>query len=228
MVLLTDKDIDNLATPTTSFGKTDPPTLALMEPIKLLARKKLRQFIAWFFHIKARNNDAFNTLDDYLGLDHRMFDEYRTSGEYRPDRPMLADKMAPTPMPSTPPVYHKPPHNPVTDFQKTLKKDVNTYPDLKDDKGWDDWNRKTLVLARAQGFENVFDNQYTPKEPSKQALFLQHQRFMTAVFITKLHTVEGKAIVRRHWERSDAQSIYAELVDYYTNSVKAKLKSDDL
>ena len=102
LVLLTDKDIDNLATPTTSFGISDPSTLALMEPIKLPARKKLCQFVAWFFHINKRNNNAFNTIKDYLGLDHRMFDEYRTSGEYRPDKPILADKITPHTMPSTP------------------------------------------------------------------------------------------------------------------------------
>ena len=230
LVMMNDQDIQNLASPQEAFGVTDPNKLAAMESIHLPACKKLRQFISWYYHIKIRYPNTFATLSDYTNLTRRQFDEYRSSGYCPRDGPIqTTPELKPPPTPqSTPPSPYTKVHNPVTDFQKTVKKDVTQFPELKDDKGWDEWNRKTLVLARSQGFENVFDHTYTPKSPNDQELFLQHQRFMTAVFITKPQTVEGKAIVICPWKKSDAQVIYAELVDYYTSSVKAKLKSDDI
>ncbi len=51
---------------------------------------------------------------------------------------------------------------------------------------------------------------------------------MCSVLVDKIQAVEGKEIVRLHQATSDAQKIYADLVEHYTTSTAAVLDASKI
>jgi hypothetical protein len=114
------------------------------------------------------------------------------------------------------------------EFKRGIKRGVQSYPDLKQDKGWDGWNRGTISQARAQGVSKVLDINYVPTDPINVALFSEKQKFMYAVFEKHLLSDKGKSLVRTYHKNADAQSVYRDLRDYAISSTKASMSSRDL
>jgi hypothetical protein len=116
----------------------------------------------------------------------------------------------------------------LSEFKKGIKRDVQAYPDLKQDKGWDAWNRGTISQARSQDVSEVLDMKYSPNDPIDVALFGEKQKFMYAVFEKHLLSDKGKAFVRTYHKTADAQAVYRNLSDYALSSTKVSMSSRDL
>jgi hypothetical protein len=81
---------------------------------------------------------------------------------------------------------------------------------LKDDKQNDQWRRTFSNLARAQDLSDVLDESYIPVTTAEINLFAKKQKFLSAVLEAKVKTAKGKAIIRSHENKFDAQKAYAE------------------
>jgi hypothetical protein len=101
-------------------------------------------------------------------------------------------------------------------------------PHHHQDTRWDTWNRSIVSIARAQAVEQVLDSTYKPALPDEALLFEEKRKFMYAVFERTLQSKKGKAIVRAHEARFDAQKVYAKIHTYCVKSTKALLNSHTL
>jgi hypothetical protein len=132
----------------------------------------------------------------------------------------------PSDLPSSKPA-HQHADEELKSFQKGVKRNSSDYPILKDEKQWDEWSRTVIAEANAQGVGDVLNPLYTPG-PAEKDVFEQKQIFMFAVFNRTVKTSAGMALVREHFEDSDAQSIWRNLVVHAKVSTQATLDSDSL
>ena len=119
-------------------------------------------------------------------------------------------------------------YTPVENFRKGIKRDPTLFPSLKDERFNDTWHRSFLAQARAQNVQNVLDPDYVPADSAEEALFNEQQRYVYAVFESKLLTDMGKKYVRDHEDDSDAQAVYRKLTLHHTKSTKASMDSANL
>ena len=66
-------------------------------------------------------------------------------------------------------------------FQKSIKRDPLTYPTLKDEQFFDNWDCAFTAMTRMHGLENVLNPDFTPGGPDLMALFNEQQKFLYAV-----------------------------------------------
>ena len=128
------------------------------------------------------------------------------------------------------PITVRPAASKVTEFRKSIKRDPASYPQLKDQKHWNSWNRSVLAQARTHDVSDVFDITYVPLATDLEAveLFDQKQSFVYSVLNNCLLTDIGKELVRLHEKDYNAQLIYSKLVDHATASTAAQLTIDKL
>ena len=106
-------------------------------------------------------------------------------------------------------------------FKKAIKREIATYPSLKDERYIDGFKRSLFIVAKSHECNEVLDPTYTPgHEPEQQDLFEAKQTFMFSVFNANLQTDMGKTIVRRHLTNTDAQSVWRELSEQIRTSSK--------
>ena len=115
------------------------------------------------------------------------------------------------------------PQDVVADFKKGIKQDPTQFSIFKLEKQWVSWQWLTLAQAHAQDVADILDPAYAPSTPKDMLLFQEKQKYLYAVFKQKLQTDKGKALVHDFEANSDAQAVYAALLDHYTKSIKAAL-----
>jgi len=101
------------------------------------------------------------------------------------------------------------------------------FPVYKDDKDWDDWQRRMRTQATGQGVENILDPLYTPP-PNGYALFEEQSKYMMAVFTTFVQTEYGKTLIRKYEGCNDAQGLFHELERHAQSSTTAILTAQEL
>ena len=162
------------------------------------------------------------TDDFWSKITREQFDAYRISRDYisigNPD-------LAPNPTPVT---QTRAPPDPVREFKRGIKRDINNFITLRDDGAWDNWNRATIAQARAQDVDDVLDPNYSPTTSQAQDLFTEKLKYMYAVFEKTLLTDKGKSLVRKYQATFDAQLVYKELKDYALKSTKATMDASKL
>ena len=119
-------------------------------------------------------------------------------------------------------------HDPLANFKKGIKYDPTLFPSFKVEKQWVSWQQSALAQACAQDVADVLDPMYAPLLPTDKLLFEEKQKYLYAVFEQKLQTNKGKALVHEYEATSDAQAMYAALLDHYTKLVKASLDQSQL
>ena len=169
------------------------------------------------------------TIDDWYELDEIDFSEYRIY-VYNPNSDSKESSSSTqtgrsSPIPPTTTSSCTKPRDVVAEFKRGIKRDIGAFLPLKEDKGWDAWDRNTIAQARAQDVSEVLDSLYIVKTDEEKGLFDEKQKYMFAVFEKNLLTDQGKAIVRDHAYRYDARQVYIELKTYSLESTKASLKS---
>ena len=113
-------------------------------------------------------------------------------------------------------------------FQRTIKRDKTQYDILKSGQQWESWYLNFVATARSHGFENIMDPTYKPSTRDDIELFHEHQKFVYSVLVYSLQTDKGKELVRDHLATSDAQSVFAKLVDHYQASTSAQMRGGDI
>ena len=138
----------------------------------------------------------------------------------------LPDPHGPEPVPSGPisssrPTGYSPAAIELMGFKKGIKREIASYPSLKDDRYFDGFKRSLFIVAKPHECNEVLEPTYTPgSEPDEQYLFEAKQTFMFSVFNNNLQTGMGKTIVRRHLANTDAQSVWKELSEHMRTSSK--------
>jgi len=110
------------------------------------------------------------------------------------------------------------------DFKKSICRDTNAYPVLKDDKHWNNWNRSVFL----HDVSDVFDRTYVPSTIDGATLFKEKLGFVYSMFNPCVQTASGKSIVRYHKENYNAQAVYRKLEHHAKMSTKAQLAKDTL
>ena len=106
-------------------------------------------------------------------------------------------------------------------FKKGIKREIASYPSLKDERYFDGFKRSLFIVAKTHQCNEVLDPNYTPgSEPEEQELLEAKQTFMFSVFNANLQTDMGKTIVRRHLANTEAQSVWKELSEHMRTSSK--------
>ena len=179
----------------------------------------LRALQAYSTHIMKQV--PLNDLESWKGLTTDDFDAFRISPDYH------ASISTSNPQALGTLTHPSKTRDPVIDFKRGIKRDINLYQPLKSDSQWDSWQRHMMSQARAQGVEDILDPTYSPPA-GNEALFDEKQKYMFAVFERTLLTDKGKAILRANAVSYDAQKTYRELKAYSLTSTKALLDSSKL
>jgi hypothetical protein len=119
--------------------------------------EELLETLKRFAVVMEYKRGATLTPADWLTIQEEDFDIFQGSYDnlyFNPNNYRAA--------PSTPVASSTPhvPHAPVSDavaFRRGIKRDQSLFPILKDDKDWDDWQRRTRAIATAQCVEPVLD-----------------------------------------------------------------------
>lgn len=210
-------------------GETAGPPQPLNDGRKTL----VQLLIKWCLSLIQANAGVMLTEDEWKALDPADFNVYRLSTA---SSALAAPGSAPptalgtTPGNTTGPIVVKSAASKVTEFKKSIKRDVSSYPALKDQKNWNSWNRAVISLARSHDLVQVFDPTYAPSplDPEEIELFDQKQSFVYAMFNNCVLTDTGKEFVRSYEKTYDAQAVYSKLVEHASKSTAAQLKIDDL
>lgn len=165
------------------------------------------------------------TNADWKLLTKKEFDDFRVSPTFLAGHPGTT---VPIPATSASISTQQPKaKDPVLEFKRGIKRDINLFSAIKEDKQWDAWQRATIAQACAQDVSEILDSNYVPA-PADANLFDEKQKYMFAVFERNLLTDQGKALVRDYADKYDAQSIYRDLSAYALHSTKAALDSSNM
>jgi hypothetical protein len=174
-----------------------------------------------FLTFVAREKGSSLNFDEYVALTSDAYDDFRTDPNYMPTAQTGITRAPPS-------LASSHTRDPVTDFKRGIKRDINLFPKLKNDKGWDSWKRTVVTQARMQDVSEVLDPTYVPTTATMKLLFEEKQKFMYAVFDTVLLNDQGKAYVRQYTDTFNAQEVYKLLCAYATRSTKSSLDSTEL
>ena len=138
----------------------------------------------------------------------------------------LANRLGPEPVPSGPisssrPTGYSPAAIELMGFNKGIKREISSYPSLKDERYFDGFKRSLYIVAKTHECSEVLDPNYTPgSEPEEKELFEAKQTFIFCVFNSNLQTDMGKTIVRKHLANTDTQAVWKELSEHMKTSSK--------
>ena len=111
----------------------------------------------------------------------------------------------------------------IKDFDKSVKRDPESFPLLQDGKNWNKWWSDFQYEAHAQGLENMLDGDYVPQTASEVTLFEKQSKYMTSVLNKKLKSDKGKEIIRAHKGKAfQAQLVIKDIQEYGQKSTSAK------
>jgi hypothetical protein len=189
---------------------------------------KLVKILRDFIDYRSLTGNPVGT--NFLSLNEEEFSEFQISPNYDPNATGNA-RFASIGTSSTGPsatVLSMNSHSAVEAIRKSIKKDQSAFPTLKDERFHDSWHREFVNQCRAQGVSEVIDKSYTPSTPDQVAVFQVKQEFVYAVLASKVLTTKGKEIVRKHFDKADAQKAYEELEKHHTSSTSAVISARDI
>ena len=124
-------------------------------------------------------------------------------------------------IPSSRPTGYSPAALALMGFKKGIKREIASYPSLKDERYFDGLKRSLFIVAKTHECNDVLDPHYTPgSEPEEKELFEAKQTLMFSVFNANVQTDMGKTIVRRYLANTDAQAVWKELCEHMRTSSK--------
>ena len=218
------RDINDLL----GIGPEDVDHLTYREPNTVIDLPVIRGdkgllfcFLEYVAH-RADDDDPIED-EDWMTVTVEDFDDFRVSPGRIFTRPRVA-------APDVPTVGHgaRPGMNPVESFKRTIRRDPDQFPTLRDESLNDGWHRDVVNQARAQDLQELTDPTYVPVSDEAKALFDVKQKFFYAVLAKTVQTDRGRAIVRQYEETYDAQKVYADLVQHHLGSTQAQMESADI
>jgi hypothetical protein len=212
----------------------DPdPNVTQLHPIRRGEIGLLRTFIH-FVHYREEISDPID--NKWTTITQDEFNQFRCNIKYTRRFTTLSNlqhiTIASTAAPALQPSSSAPTPSrtsstatPVEMFKKGIKRDPSVYPTLKDELWNDNWHRAFVNQARAQDVDEVLDPGYLPTTSAEYDLFQEKLKYVYAILESKVETAKGKAIIRKHEVKFDAQKAYHELHEYHLKSTKASLNS---
>ena len=150
------------------------------------------------------------SVDGWLTLDEETFDTYaQENADYvpPPDSALAAAAAARSSRPAATPskTYDV--------FERNVKPSIDDYPAITDESNLLSWLEEVRPIAAFHQAEDVLDSDYVPATDEEQHAFDLRQKFMFAMLAAKVKYGDGELIVREHAKTSDAQAIFAALLD---------------
>ena len=112
--------------------------------------------------------------------------------------------------------------------KRSTNRDPSRYPVITDDKSWKKWKRDFTSAARIDRVNRLLDPHFFPRPGKDTELFEEQQQYLFDVLLWTLQTEKGKAMVRKHQEKHDAQRTCAEIFKFWSTSSSTSLSSSDL
>ena len=109
---------------------------------------------------------------------------------------------------------------------KGIRRDINAYQELKDDKNYDPQIKSIRATARLHAVSNVLDKNYQPIGEEATDEFKDMQTYMWAIVVCTIKTPNGRHLSRQH--DGDAQLVFAKLHEELKESHKAEFSAGDL
>jgi hypothetical protein len=173
-------------------------------------------------HFEKTNGRSMG-VEDWMEVTVDEINEYRLSGDYM----YFNNSDGSTSVPTTSPAVRRPKPG-LEAFKKTIKRDPNLFKPFSDKRLWATWHLHFVATARAQDLQDVLDPSYVPTTADDIDVFQAKNEYLFSVFVDKLHTDEGKTLVRRHSKAADAQTIFTELCEHHTKSTHAELNASTI
>ena len=107
----------------------------------------------------------------------------------------------------------------------TPKPDITAYQPLTTNKIFPTWYKHFLGTARAHGFWNLFDVNYTPKTQAEIIDYKNRNAYFYSIFQKIIKTTNGEVIVQEHFHDVDCFAILLKLVEDAQTSVAGTLES---
>ena len=128
---------------------------------------------------------------------------------------------SPDGIPSSFPAMSSPPQH---SFLPGIKRQVNDYPQLKNDDVWFTFKRLFSVTAKSQGLWHVFnpdpDCQYVPVGEQQTYMFQLEQAFCFKVLVHSFQTVKSREFIRGTYaDTNDAQLAFGDARKKYESSM---------
>ena len=223
VLAMTPRDMEDL-----SYVDTDNDGNSVYRGINLYERGLLESLKGYAVHHQARLQRTLAPAE-WLMVTEDDFDDYQSSADrifFDPTRPAVGLS------PGTAAVVKQSTVGQVAQevlsFKRGIKRDQSLFPVYRNEREWDDWQRRTRAQATAQGVENVLDPLYVPTLPQDIALFHEQNKYMMAVFTTCVQTDYGKSLVRKYEGKNDAQALFEELEVRALSSTTAILAASEL
>ena len=189
-------------------------------PAEMCQIRGLKDYIR--YHMMNVTNKYYESLEDWEKLTAKNFVSFRVN---------IAPTLPPNATPSAQVQVTKPSpvtNDPLRDWKKGTKRDMNIFKELKRTKEWEQWDTQFRADVATQGLSNILDPHYLPATYEDKMLFREQQRYMYDVFVRVLKTDKGKAVVRKYKGIFDARSIYQELQEYASKSTEAIVDANTL
>jgi hypothetical protein len=113
-----------------------------------------------------------------------------------------------------------------TSCLKGIRRDVNAYKELKEERYYDSWIKSVRANAKLHGVALVLDKNYKPEGEEAINDFLDMQTFMWAIAVNTIKTAKGKHLIRENDE--DPQKVFALLHSQLKESQLAEYSADDI
>jgi len=162
-------------------------------------------------------------VDELLTLSHDTFEDYE---QYLILQRLedLDDLDKPDKLPLPPAVKT---NDPLQDFNKGIRRDPTSFPEIKGNKQWDNWQWVFIATTQAQGVSNVLNLKYNPGSAPSKKLFNAHQNYVYSMFLLKVKEAFLKDIVINH-NNQEVQIIWEELTFACKNLTLADFKANSL
>ena len=161
------------------------------------------------------------TPDELTKFTQDEYDDFRTGPE------ALEDPM-PVNIPQVSKSSSLKTSDPVSEFKKGIKRDISSYPVLKDNRFFDKFELEFTTIAKAHDVIEVFTPSYKPSGNDEKALFKEKLKFGMSVLVTCIKTDVGISFVREHQRDGDAQQCWSKIYNEARTSTRAELDLADL
>jgi len=197
-----------------------------LEPLLL----RLRILKAWFYYLLSSRSITTVDWKDLEIVNINAYDDYRVShyNSRVPTNPSLGADPPSTDDPLSTDPFRSKSRSSVAEFKKGVKRDKSAYLNLKDERNWDNWKRRTVATVHAHGCQNVLNPKYKPPTPDDAALLREQNNFMYDVFATILLTHMGSHFIAVHESSRDAQKVWSDYTSYMKTSTRADTQIEHL
>ena len=171
---------------------------------------RLQNFCAQYLH---DHNDEYPTEGEWLKLTRKDLHSFGTPSVLPPAPGTTASGSKRSSSALTPAQI----------FKKGIRRDMNDFPELSQQKKFLPWHNAFTATIHAQDLSTIIDPNYTPSTSDERELFSLQQDYVFKVFQKTLHTDTGRALVAKYSSTRSANLLYQELVTHSKTSTEADL-----